>query len=74
MSGYTIAWLLWLSMLIAIEGTALANKVPGDTLSEHVWKWASVKDKSVGWRLRRAVLVVFLVWLAMHLISGGQYF
>lgn len=65
--SYTAAWIIWLVMFGVIEGAALKNKAPGDTLSEHVWKWLKIKDKPRGWNLRRAGLGLFLVWLLLHL-------
>jgi hypothetical protein len=74
MSGWTVAWIMWLGMAAAIEGPALFNKTRGDTLTEHLIAWFSIKDKARQWRIRRALLALFLFWLAVHLISGGQYF
>jgi len=70
MSGYTVAWIMWGLMFAAIEGAALFDKDRGDTLSEHVWSWFSVKDKGVGWKQRRAALGAFLTWLTTHLVTG----
>ena len=72
MSGYTFAWILWVAMFAVIEGTALFNKNSGDTLSEHVWEWFSVKEKGKGWRARRTVLLGGLAWLLVHFMSGGE--
>lgn len=71
MSGWTVAWLFWIAAFLAIEVPALFNKEPGDTLSEHIWKWFSVKDKSRGWQARRFVLVTFLAWITLHFATGG---
>lgn len=71
MSYYTLGWIVWLVMFSAIEGAAVANRRDGDTLSEHVWRWFSIGNKSRGWRARRLALLVFLVWLATHLVTGG---
>jgi hypothetical protein len=71
MSGYTIAWLFWLAMAAVIEIPALLNKAPGDTLSEHVWRWFSIRDKARGWQARRFVLLTFMVWLTVHFLTGG---
>jgi hypothetical protein len=49
------------------------NKQPGDTLSEHVWDWASIKGKGGGWRLRRVGLLMFLAWLVAHFLTGGEF-
>lgn len=70
--GYTAAWATWLLMFAAIEGAALADKREGDTLSEHVWRWFSIKNKSRGWRLRRAALLAFLAWITGHFMTGGE--
>lgn len=86
MSGWTIAWLLWIAAFFAIELPALLNKQRGDTLSEHIWQWFAVKWSprtgvgphgspfvSVAWvYLRRGVLALFLVWLLLHLLGGGR--
>lgn len=73
MDGYTVLWLIWLAMFGAIEGAALANKRTGDTLSEHVWEWFSMKEKAKGWRARRFSLLAFLAWLVAHFLTGGQF-
>ncbi len=71
MSGYTIAWIGWIIMFLAIEGIALVDKDHGNTLSEHVWKWFAVKDKPTGWQIRRIGLLFFLAWLVVHFLTGG---
>ena len=68
--GFTVAWILWLAMFVVIEGAAIFRKEGGDTLSEHVWKWFSVREKAAGWKARRAVLAGFLAWLSAHLLGG----
>lgn len=70
MSGYTFAWLLWGAMFVAIEYPAITNKQPGDTLSEHIWRWGAVKGKPRGWQWRRLVLLTSLSWLTAHLLTG----
>jgi hypothetical protein len=78
MDGYTIAWLAWLGAFCVIEGKALFNKQPGDTLSEHVWRWfctgvGTTSDPS-GWtRLRRFSLLAFMAWLSVHFLTGGRF-
>lgn len=66
---YTQLWILWLLFFVAIEGTALANKRPGDTLTEHTKRWFSVGFKGTGWRGRRVALLSFLVWLLVHMVT-----
>lgn len=73
MSGWTLLWLGWLVAFALIEGFALANCKAGDTLSEQVWAWASIKDKGAFWRLRRLALVTLLAWLSLHFLTGGQF-
>lgn len=82
MSGWTIAWLVWLGAFVVIEGPALANKKPDDTLSEHVWRWFATRredmrndqGKASAWvKIRRVVLVSFLAWLSLHFATGGEY-
>lgn len=73
MNIWTQLWLIWLGMFGVVEGAALANKKPGDTLSEHVWKWFSIQDKGGGWRLRRFGLLSFLAWLVAHFLTGGKF-
>lgn len=71
MDGFTVAWVFWIAMFAVIEGAAIVRKERGDTLSEHVWRWFSVADKPRGYKMRRFVLLVFLVWLIVHLLTGG---
>lgn len=67
----TWAWLVALGLLLALEVVALVNRQPGDTLSEHVWRWFSVGDRAPFWRLRRVVLLAFMAWLTVHFMTGG---
>lgn len=73
MSAYTIAWIAWMAIFGVVEGLALFNKKPGDTLSEHVWKWFAIKTgkRSDGWR--RTILAMGLLWLALHFLTGGMF-
>lgn len=73
MSSFTWLWLIWLGLFAAIEGAAIFNKQQGDTLSEHVWSWFSIRDKGKGWRSRRFVLLAFLAWLVAHFLTGGAF-
>jgi len=55
---------------------------PRGTLSEHLWAWFGVNPKGTGiarevnwWaRVRRLILGGFLLWLSIHLLTGGAYF
>ncbi len=65
------AWIAWLLAFLLLEILALRSKAPGDTLSENVWDWASVKGRGRMFRLRRFLLLTLLVWLTVHLMTGG---
>jgi hypothetical protein len=57
---------------------------PRDTLSEHVWYWFGINTtpgvlenvRRANWwaRVRRLALGAFLLWLAIHFLTGGTYF
>ena len=71
--NYTWLWIGWLLAFIGIETAALLNKDSGDTLSEHVWKWFSVKESSSPHKTFRMVcLGGFLGWLVIHFMTGGK--
>ena len=57
---------------MAIEVPAIIDKKPGDTLSDHVWKFLGVKGYPLpkGYKLRRGALGAFLVWLFVHFLWG----
>lgn len=70
---YTWLWIAWLLAFIGIEAAALINKDKGDTISEHVWKWFSVKEGSSAKRnFRMVCLGGFLGWLVAHFMTGGK--
>lgn len=71
MSPYLAAWIFWVMMFFAIELPALFNRQQGDTLSEVIWNVFAVRGKPAGWQLRRLALLVGLVWLVAHLVTGG---
>ncbi len=73
MTGWTAAWIAWLLAFFAIEIPALLDHRRGNTLSEHVWRWCSIRDKGRGYRLRRTMLLVLLAWLVVHLLTGGEF-
>lgn len=72
MDGITVAWVGWLTAGAALEVMALRSARPGDTLSEHVWKWLKVKDGRNPWWTWpfRVALVGGGVWLGLHLGLG----
>jgi hypothetical protein len=71
MSPYLAAWILWIMMFFAIELPAVFNRQQGDTLSEVIWNVFAIRGKPFGWQLRRLALLVGLVWLVAHLVTGG---
>lgn len=75
MNPWTLSWVVWLAAFGVIEGLALLNKRPGDTLSEHVWHWFAVARSTPqpdGWtRLRRFALLAGVTWLGVHFVTGG---
>lgn len=82
MSWATAGWLAWMAYFLVLEGWALFNSRPGDTLSEHVWAWFGTQRRRpgesprevTGWvRLRRFVLLAFLAWLSAHFLTGGLF-
>lgn len=70
---WSLVWLAWLLIFLVAEGIALFNTEKGDTLSETVWRWASIKGKGRAWRLRRFALLCLLAWLSLHMLTGGAF-
>ena len=69
MSLFTLGWILWLLWFVVEEGIALVMPDHGvGTLSDHVWHWFDIHNKKAV--ARHAVLLVFLVWLTVHLSFG----
>ena len=72
-------WIAWIVLFAGFESIALCRKAPGDTLSEHVWRWFGIgvhgdRPKATGWvRLRRVALLSSLVWLVLHFLTGGFF-
>lgn len=66
---WTILWVSWFILFAVVEVLALRNDMPGDTLSEHVRKWLSVKTK-----LGRTVFLIvwagFTAWFGVHVLTG----
>jgi len=64
----TELWIFWGVFFAVIEGAALLNKEPGDTLSEHVWRWIGKRGnpKPSGYKWRRGALLTTLLWLIGH--------
>lgn len=70
MTWSTWTWIAWFAIFVVTEGIALRNRTPGDTLSEHVWKWFKVREQPRSFTFGRFVLLAGLIWLAGHLAFG----
>lgn len=78
-SPWSAAWLVivgcFTTGFAVVEGLALANRVDGDTLSEHVWAILRVRAGRhpaapwLVWPLRVVVFWLF-AWLAFHFTLG----
>ena len=64
---WTVLWVGWIVAFFVIEGVALRNDMPGDTLSEHIRKWLRMDTK-----LGRSVFLVafggFALWFVVHIL------
>lgn len=58
-----IIWILLLSTIVGVEGIALFNDIPGDTLSDFVWDILSAAP----WLI--IPLTIFMGWLTWHFIE-----
>lgn len=63
---YSCLWLAWLAAFAVIEGLALHNDMPGDTLSEHTRKWFRV-DTHIGRTVWLVASGVFAAWYITHI-------
>lgn len=71
--AYTWAWAIWILLFGVIEWSALKNKEPGDTLSEHVWKLIGKREyqKQGAYLVWRGVIGGLLVWLMAHFFGSA---
>jgi len=70
-TAWTWLWLAWGAMFVAIEGAALFNKTPGDTLSEHFRKWFHTDNKVGRWSWI-VVFGIFAAWFVTHIAVQGS--
>jgi hypothetical protein len=68
---WTWAWIFWLVIFFAIEIPAALNNTSGDTLTENIRSWFSIKHKGRAWRIRRIALLSLLAWLVVHFLAVG---
>jgi hypothetical protein len=69
-SGYTVAWLAWLCLFLAIEIPAALREKAGTvkTLSRHVWaRWAPL------WWQRALVIAFGVEVFVLHFATAGAY-
>lgn len=70
---YDWAWVAWILLFFVIEIPAIVYEKrfgSSATLTAHVRRWFSTRDRSPGWRLRRLMLAVLLLWLPLHFYAG----
>lgn len=65
---FTLLWVAWILMFVVVESVALARDMPGDTLSEHIRKWFSVKT-AFGRSMFLFFFGGFVVWFVFHIIN-----
>ncbi len=77
MTTYAWLWIAWWAMFCIVEYFAITNGVPGDTLSEQVWKLIGTSADggrtAVNW-IWRAGLLALLAWLVPHFFTGWTWF
>ena len=66
---YTLLWIGWILAFVIIEGVALHNDMPGDTLSEHIRKYFRV-DVKIGRTIFLIIWVGFAAWMVAHVLTG----
>ena len=68
--SYSLLWVMWAALFMGIEIPAALDRKPGGTLSEKIWRLASVNTKARLWRFRRLALLTALLWASVHLVTG----
>ena len=71
-SGFTVAWAVWILFFLVVEGVALARRGKNDTFSEHWWRLFRVRERTPVWLrlVLTAVQLAFGTWLVGHLAFG----
>lgn len=73
MTAYSWLWIGWIVAFLAIEiPAAISNESTKQpkTLSMHIW--ALIKGNGPVHYTFRLALVLFLAWLSIHLLGGGN--
>ena len=65
----TTLWLVWIAAFFAIEGYAIFKHVKGGTLSEHFYKWFSLKNHGAMYWVRRGILMLAFLWVGWHFFA-----
>lgn len=77
MTVWTWLWFGWGAYFLVVEGWALVLGRTSGTLSAHVWAFLGYSGGvkyPTGWtRLRRFLVLAFLAWLSVHLLTGGLF-
>jgi hypothetical protein len=72
-SVWTVLWLVWGAIFLAIELPAMWSRIRGGTLSEHVWTFLEVgvpKEKqSPRAKWKRILFIGFWGWLTLHFFA-----
>ncbi len=75
MNWFTVAWIFWIVFFMVVEGIAVFNNIPGDTLSEHVWKLIGTNADRSDWTwVWRIGLAGLLIWMIPHFMTGWKWF
>jgi len=75
MNMYSWLWIAWVAMFCIVEYFAIANNIPGDTLSENIWKLIGTGSERSGinWFFRVGLAAGF-AWLVPHFFTGWNWF
>ena len=68
---WAIAGVIWGAWFGVMEGLAIADKDPHDTLSWVMWEHASLP--AVIYFLGAGMIVFATIWLMLHFASGGKW-
>ena len=75
MTFYSYLWIAWILAFCVIEFFALTNGVPGDTLSEQIWKLIGTGSERSGMNwFFRVGLAAGLAWVIPHFFTGWEWF
>lgn len=72
MTLFSWLWIAWGVLFAVVEGVALAKgDRPGKPLTLSAQIWALIRGAGTWHHIARVVLVAFLAWLSVHMVSGG---